>query len=192
MLWRLRPSDIDIQLHTYTREMCKWLEKETGEVSWMENGGLFIANNKERFDEYLRLHETGKAFDIESRIVKPNEINDIHPLLRTDDVYSALYSPTDGTIDPTSIVNAYAKAAKKIGATVLEKTSVASIETTENPFTNTKSVKSVTTTNGDVIQTPIVINACGAWARKVTQMVGEDIPLKAMKHAFIVTETIEG
>ena len=41
-------------------------------------------------------------------------IKEIHPLMNTDDVYGALYSPTDGTIDPTSVVNAYAKAAKKV------------------------------------------------------------------------------
>ena len=32
------------------------LEPETGIVpGWIENGGLFIANNKERLDEYKRL-----------------------------------------------------------------------------------------------------------------------------------------
>lgn len=43
MLWRLRPSDIDVELHTYSRDMCYKLEKETGVSSWTENGGLFIA-----------------------------------------------------------------------------------------------------------------------------------------------------
>lgn len=112
MLWRLRPSDVDIQLHTYTREMCKRLTKETGEEAWTENGGLFIAKDSARLNEYQRLHETGKYFDIESRIIKPSEIADIHPLISDQDVYGALYSPTDGTIDPTSITNAYAKASR--------------------------------------------------------------------------------
>ena len=38
MLWRLRPSDIDIELHTYTRDMCIKLEEETEVASWTENG----------------------------------------------------------------------------------------------------------------------------------------------------------
>ena len=124
MLWRLRPSDIDIELHGYTREMCMRLEEETGIASWTENGGLFVASNDERFEEYKRLAETGKYFGIESSILKPSEINDIHPLLRTDDTVGAMYSPSDGTIDPTGIVNAYTKAAKKLGARVFERTGV--------------------------------------------------------------------
>jgi len=195
MLWRLRPSDIDIELHGYTREMCMRLEEETGISSWTENGGLFIANNDERFEEYKRLAETGKYFGIESSILKPSEINDVHPLLRTDDTVGAMYSPSDGTIDPSGIVNAYAKAAKKIGARVFERTGVGSVETTpsSNPQTpNASVIQSVTTTSGHTIRTPVVINACGAWANELASMAGCKIPLLAMKHAMVITEKMEG
>ncbi|GMH55536.1 hypothetical protein TrST_g6462 [Triparma strigata] len=195
MLWRLRPSDIDIELHSYTRQMCMQLEEETGFASWTENGGLFIANNKERFEEYKRLAETAKYFGIESNILEPNQINDVHPLLRTDDTVGAMYSPSDGTIDPTGIVNAYAKAAKKLGAKIYEKTGVASVKTTpsSNPQTpNASVVQAITTTAGHTIETPVVVNACGAWANELTSMVGCKIPLLAMKHAMVVTEKMEG
>jgi len=71
---------------------------------------LFIANNQQRLNEYSRLAETGKYFNIESHIVSPAEAKQIHPLLNVDDVVGALYSPTDGTMDPTSWVNALLKA----------------------------------------------------------------------------------
>mmetsp|Transcript_15044 Transcript_15044/g.30986 ORF Transcript_15044/g.30986 Transcript_15044/m.30986 type:complete len:916 (-) Transcript_15044:15-2762(-) len=194
MLWRLRPSDIDIELHTYTRDMCLRLEEETEEKSFTENGGLFIANNKERFDEYQRLHETGKFFGIESSVLTDAaSIKEIHPLMNTDDVYGALYSPTDGTIDPTSVVNAYAKAAKKLGASIHTKTAVSSISTVPSLYSSGATrVTSVTTESGHTISTPIVINACGAWAGKISEMVDAPIPLLAMKHAMVVTEKIEG
>lgn len=53
MLWRLRPSYVDIELHTYTRDMCMAFEKDPDidTPSWVENGGLFIACNKERLAE---------------------------------------------------------------------------------------------------------------------------------------------
>jgi sarcosine dehydrogenase len=116
MLWRFRPLDYEVELNIYTREMCIKLEEMTGEESWRENGGLFIANNKERLDEYKRLSEIGKLYNIPSEVVSPAEAAKIHPLLKTDDTYGAIYSPTDGTIDPTAIVTAYTKAAKKLGA----------------------------------------------------------------------------
>lgn len=57
LVWRLRPSDVEVELLNWTRKLAKdILEGETGLwPGWNENGGLFIANNKERLDEYKRL-----------------------------------------------------------------------------------------------------------------------------------------
>lgn len=57
LVWRLRPSDLDIELLNYTRVLARdILEQETGlSTGFNENGGLFIANNKERLSEYERL-----------------------------------------------------------------------------------------------------------------------------------------
>jgi len=57
LVWRLRPSDQEIELIGHTRHLARdILEKETGvNPGWIENGGLFIANRKERLDEYKRL-----------------------------------------------------------------------------------------------------------------------------------------
>lgn len=57
LVWRLRPSDVEMELLNWTRKLAKdILEEETGLwPGWNENGGLFIANNKERLDEYKRL-----------------------------------------------------------------------------------------------------------------------------------------
>lgn len=147
LLWRLRPSDIDIELHTYTREMCLKLEKETGINSWTENGGLFVANNAERLEEYRRLSHMGQYYGIESRMLSPQETLNLYPLLNVDDVVGTMYSPTDGLIDPTNIVMAYAKAAKKRGAVVAEKVCVSDIETAQSSFSNSE-VSSVITQCG--------------------------------------------
>ncbi|XP_043543240.1 sarcosine dehydrogenase, mitochondrial-like [Chiloscyllium plagiosum] len=57
LLWQLRPSDTEIELLKHTRDVVsKDLEEETGlHTGWIENGGLFIASNKQRLDEYKRL-----------------------------------------------------------------------------------------------------------------------------------------
>ena len=57
LVWRLRPSDVEVELLADTRVLARdVLEQETGVwAGWNENGGLFIANNKERLDEYKRL-----------------------------------------------------------------------------------------------------------------------------------------
>ena len=191
MLWRLRPSDVDIELQGYTRDLIKQLEVETEIDAWTENGGLFIASNEERMNEYKRLAETGRYFGVESHVLAPSEIAAVHPVIATDDVYAALYSPTDGTIDPTGVVNAYAKAARARGGRVFERESVASVETVAQGATRRR-VTGVVTGSGHRIKTPWVVNACGAWANELAGMVGAKLPLLAMKHAMVVTEGIEG
>ena len=57
LVWRLRPNDVEVELLAHTRELSEdVLENETGlSTGWINNGGLFIADNKERLNEYQRL-----------------------------------------------------------------------------------------------------------------------------------------
>lgn len=57
LLWQLRPSDVEVELLAHTRRVVsRDLEEETGlHTGWIQNGGLFIASNQQRLDEYKRL-----------------------------------------------------------------------------------------------------------------------------------------
>eukprot|EP00929_Paragymnodinium_shiwhaense_P018855 TRINITY_DN13044_c0_g1_i1.p1 TRINITY_DN13044_c0_g1~~TRINITY_DN13044_c0_g1_i1.p1 ORF type:complete len:971 (-),score=223.55 TRINITY_DN13044_c0_g1_i1:355-3267(-) len=193
MLWRLRPSDSDIELHTYTREMLIQLEKETEIASWTENGGLFIACNKERLAEYERLWTLGQYYGIDSNMLTPKETLDVYPILNVDDIYGAMHSPTDGTIDPAGAVQAYKKAATRLGARFVENCGVQSVET-ESYAVHGKQQRRVVsiTANGQRVKTPLLVNCAGAWANELCGMMDVKIPLRAMKHAMVVTESMEG
>lgn len=99
--------------------------------------------------------------------------------------YTALHCLT-GHIDPTALVTAYTTAAKQYGASVYEGVSVASIAQKDG------AVVGITTSCGQSIHTPTIINCTGAWARKVGAMAGVNLPLLAYKHAYVVTEPIDG
>ena len=43
----------------------------------------------------------GKYYDWECKIVDPQEIKYLHPLINTDGIVGGVYVPTDGSIDPT-------------------------------------------------------------------------------------------
>ncbi|GIX90708.1 sarcosine dehydrogenase, mitochondrial [Caerostris extrusa] len=106
LIWRLRPNDTDIQILNHTRHLLNdVLEEETGvHPGWINNGGLFIANSKERLNEYKRLMTIGKAFGIESHILSPSETKKLYPLMNVSDLYGTLYSPGDGTVDPAGFL----------------------------------------------------------------------------------------
>lgn len=61
LLWQLRPSDVEVELLAHTRRVVsRDLEEETGlHTGWIQNGGLFVASNRQRLDEYKRLMSVG-------------------------------------------------------------------------------------------------------------------------------------
>ena len=63
--------------------------QETGvDPGWINNGGLFIANNKERMEEYRRLYTMGKVLGIESHLLSPEETKvDMKPLFQKRDSF---------------------------------------------------------------------------------------------------------
>ncbi|XP_078128082.1 LOW QUALITY PROTEIN: sarcosine dehydrogenase, mitochondrial [Sander vitreus] len=192
LLWQLRPSDVEVELLAHTRNVIsKDLEEETGlHTGWIQNGGLFIASNKQRLDEYKRLMSLGKVYGIESHVLSPAETKDLYPLMNVDDLYGTLYVPKDGTMDPAGTCTTLTRAATARGATVIENCPVTGIQVQTDDF-GMKRVKAVETPHG-TIETPCVVNCAGVWATKLGEMAGVKVPLIAMHHAYVVTERIEG
>lgn len=188
LLWRLRPNDVEIQLLTATTKLMQTLEHETGaNPGYINNGGLFISRTEERLKEYKRLHTIGHYFGIESHIIPPSEAAKLHPLLNTKNFSAALYSPTDGCIDPSMLCAALIKGATKNGGKLIENCPITNILTDSS--TGIRKVTGVETPHG-TINTRCVVNAAGVWGRSIAQMVGLEIPLAPFKHAYVVTESL--
>uniref|UniRef100_F7E429 Sarcosine dehydrogenase, mitochondrial n=1 Tax=Equus caballus TaxID=9796 RepID=F7E429_HORSE len=192
LLWQLRPSDVEVELLAHTRRVVSHdLEEETGlHTGWIQNGGLFIASNRQRLDEYKRLMSLGKAYGVESHVLSPAETKALYPLMNVDDLYGTLYVPQDGTMDPAGTCTTLARAATARGAQVIENCPVTGIRVRTDDF-GVRRVAAVETEHGS-IQTPCVVNCAGVWAGAVGRMAGVKVPLVAMHHAYVVTERIEG
>ncbi|XP_010371080.1 sarcosine dehydrogenase, mitochondrial isoform X3 [Rhinopithecus roxellana] len=192
LLWQLRPSDVEVELLAHTRRVVsRELEEETGlHTGWIQNGGLFIASNRQRLDEYKRLMSLGKAYGVESHVLSPAETKTLYPLMNVDDLYGTLYVPHDGTMDPAGTCSTLARAASARGAQVIENCPVTGIRVWTDDF-GVRRVAGVETQHGS-IQTPCVVNCAGVWASAVGRMAGVKVPLVAMHHAYVVTERIEG
>uniref|UniRef100_A0A8D1M7R9 Sarcosine dehydrogenase, mitochondrial n=1 Tax=Sus scrofa TaxID=9823 RepID=A0A8D1M7R9_PIG len=192
LLWQLRPSDVEVELLAHTRRVVsRDLEEETGlHTGWIQNGGLFIASNRQRLDEYKRLMSLGKAYGVESHVLSPAETKALYPLMNVDDLYGTLYVPHDGTMDPAGTCTTLSRAATARGAQVIENCPVTGIRVRTDDF-GVRRVAAVETAHGS-IQTPCVVNCAGVWAGAVGRMAGVKVPLVAMHHAYVVTERIEG
>ncbi|KAG7197764.1 hypothetical protein KM043_001583 [Ampulex compressa] len=192
LVWSARaPYDVDMELLKVSKRVLGSLEKETGvNPGWINNGGLYIAHTRERLAEYKRVITACKALNVEARELTPVKAREIFPLLNEKNLRGAIYAPEDGVVDPAMLINALTKSAKDNGCKVFEDCPVKKILARENGYGG-KRIYGVETPYG-TIKTKVVLNACGAWSRNVAKMVGLDIPLVPMKHAYIVTEPIKG
>ncbi len=87
----------------------------------------------------------------------------------------AAYEPESGYADPTSTTRALMDAARQRGARLIQECQVTGIRVNSNRVTGVN-------TDHDRFDSPIVINAAGAWAARVASMAGVDLPVKTWRH----------
>ena len=170
------------QIHKYSVEFYKDLEKETGQqVGFSQVGNLRLAMNHERMDEYFQYAATAKTIGIDVNFLTPDEVKAIWPLCQTDNLVGAILHPEDGYIQPADLTQAMAKGARARGATIYRNTAVLSIEQTSQGGWKIE-------TNKGNITCDHVVSATGNYARQTGAMVGLDIPVMPVEHQYIVTE----
>lgn len=175
-----------VEFYRYNRHMFAFLEEDTGQaVGWRETGRLQIAANEARWLALRHIADVAEANGIDADMIDAAEVGRLLPMLRTDDLLGALWTPNAGRVNVTDLIAAYAKAARKRGATILEGTSVTGIEVKDDR------IAAVTTTRGR-IATARVVNAAGLWAPQIAALVDLRLPIHANEHFYILTKGFEG
>ena len=117
--------------------------------------------------------------------VSAEDIARFVPQLRVVDILGGTYCPTDGFVDPHSVMMGFMLKARERGARLWLDTTVTRIET-ENGDVG-KRIRGVNTTRG-FVSTPAVVNAAGPWAAAIAQMAGVDLPVEPLRRQLVPTE----
>ncbi len=186
LVGQLRSSASITRVLKYSVDLYKGLEAETGlATGWKMTGCLRLATNQDRWTEFKRLATTAGSFGMDMHLVSPEEVKNMWPLMKVDDLVGASWLPTDGQASPSDITQSLAKGARMHGAKIVENVRVTGFEMKDGR------IVAVKTTEGDVACEKVV-NCAGQWARQVGDMAGINVPLQAVKHQYIITEKIAG
>mgnify|MGYP003676171285 FL=1 len=172
------------KLQAYTVSLYDELEKVSGQSCGLHlTGGVMMADSEERMDFLRYTHAIGRSLGMETEIITPSEAKAMFPLMDETNFVGALWDPVEGHLDPSGTTHAYAKAAQNLGARIELRNPVTDI--TQDP----DGTWNVVTQNG-VVKAEHVVNAGGLWAREIGRMVGLELPVLAMEHMYLLTESI--
>ena len=170
-------------LYVNSVKTYKAASEESGQpIDFHQTGSLRLANSTEELEAYESLIPLYEELDAEYRIVLPDEIGELHPLLNTDGLKGAAHTPGDGHLDPTSATHALAKAARLRGAEIRTQTPVLSVQQTEGGW-------QVETEKGRFLAEHLVV-ATSFWAREMLEPIGLNLPVYPVQHHEVITGPI--
>ena len=155
------------------------------EIDLHQVGYLFLLEKPEHVEAFEKNIALQNEMGVPSRLIDVSEAKALSPLVSTEGLLAAAYSPTDGHCTPESVVNGYAGAARRAGARLVRGCAVTAIESSGGAVT------AVVTDRG-AIATDTVVCAAGAWSHGLGAMVGVDLPVEPLRRQILTTAPMPG
>lgn len=140
------------------------------------NVGFLVSADAASYPGLKRNVEMMQRLGIKTTILSPAEIKELVPQFNTADIVAGAYEPEGGYCDGALTANAYANAAKRLGAVVRTRTGVKRI------LHQSGRVTGVETEQGEVIAAPVVVNSAGGNAMKLARELGMELPVVNIRH----------
>jgi sarcosine oxidase subunit beta len=177
-------SEINIRLSTESIRMMERFPEELGQdVGLRFCGYLFILTREQDLPTFRENVAFQHTVGIDTTWLEPEDVAQVVPELNLDGVLAGTIYDRDGLADPSGVVQGYAAGARREGVTILTETEVTGLRVDDGRMVGED-------TPFGSIDTPVVVNACGAWAPQLGKMVGLDIPIDPIRRQVVVTAPI--
>ncbi len=159
-----------------------YLEDADAESGYNRCGMMLVAGEGSRA---IALRETlaiERGLGIDARELSVDEARRVHPLVQFDDIAAIGWEPEAGYADAYLTLSAFARAARRLGATLREGVAVTGLLRDGHGRVN-----GVRTASGD-IGAGLVISAQNIWSQEVAAWTGIALPLALSRHAVFTLE----
>ena len=181
-----RGTDLMTRLAKWAVRKIESFEKDTGEkLVFYQPGALKIARTPEHVEQLKSELERGKRWETGLQAISPADVRAMNPFLETKGILGVNISPTDLYLEPSQIPNGYARAAAKLGVTMLPNTLASGVVLRNGTVTGVE-------TEHGTIRCETVVDAAGAWLRAVAALAGGRVKMVPTRHQLLITEPIEG
>lgn len=182
-----RPTVERARLTMAAAHLYRTFEQQTGyPTDYRECGAVRLALSEESEGELRQIAATAEIVGLPVEFLTPQRLREVFPQLEdTRTVRAALYSPTDGYLQPNTLSDAYTRAARDLGVTFATSTQVTGIGVENGE------VVSVSTPDG-MFRTELVVITAGPWSVALARLVGLELPIVPVLHEYFVTQPVDG
>lgn len=166
-----------------SREIWGRLPELLGEdCEFLPTGHLKIAYDDDEMLELETYARDARDYGLDLEVLSAAEVRDRHEYVSRD-IVGACFSPNDGHANPRLAAPAFARAARREGAAVVERCEVREIVREPSGFR-------IEAADGREFRSRLLVNAAGAWGARIAQRFGEPAPLTPRGPQMAVTEAL--
>jgi sarcosine oxidase subunit beta len=179
---------VNVRLSLLARAKLLGFRDETGvDPGYLPAGYLWLAETETELAALRQgLEVQHRAGLPEAKEISSDDIARISPAVAGDGVIGGTFCPTDGFIAPLEILKGYLAAALRAGARVEWDTAVTGVR--RGPGDG---IIALETSRGR-IAAEAVVNAAGAWAGRLAEYAGVDLPVTPLRRQIAVTVPFDG
>ena len=176
---------LNVEIAARSRDAFRDFGQRPGwEIDLKQVGYLFVLSRQPDVEEFERSVALQNDYGLDSRMLTPDQVRGICPLVEGNDILAGTFSPGDGTATPEAVVQGYAFGARAHGAEIRVGCELLGINASGGELTD------VVTDRGS-IATNIVICAAGAWSQSCGDMVGVALPVTPLRRQVLFTDAID-
>lgn len=178
-------TQLNMQLSLRSLELfARFAERPGFDIGFKQIGYLFLLTSDD-LSSFAHTTTVQQSLGIDCRLVSPEEICQLAPLVNVEDTVAGSYTPNDACLDPEAVAQGYATAARSIGAHIQRNCSLTGVKLRRGR------VHAVTTAEGD-IATHNIICAAGAWSNHIGKMVGVYLDVFPQPQHVLTTDRVPG
>jgi sarcosine oxidase subunit beta len=151
-----------------------WSEVVGGDSGFTRTGFLqFVeAESVMALRANVQMHQ---EIGIPTFLIGKDDVKRLAPGIYADDIETAAFEPESGYADPSGCTSSLLDAARQDGAILIQDCEALAISSSGDR------IQGVRSSQGD-FSAPVVVNCAGAWAAKIGNMVGLDLPIDTWRH----------
>src|SRR5437588_5364480 len=179
-------DEANIRLSLESIALLERFEDAVGHpIDFHQDGYLFLLSSPASVAVFRRNVALQRSLGVQVDWLDASAAEALAPGLKADGVIGATFCRRDGIADPNGVTMGFAKAAQAAGVAIERDTELTAIGLDRGR------VARVETTRGR-IDTPVVVNAAGPYARAIGRMAGVDVPVDPYRRHIFIASFVAG